>query len=133
MSYQTVIEGLHERFETVTALRAVLDYAPTAIHDAPLLYSILDSMTVNYEQPVTAWKYRILHSVVLRWQDFEQSELEALPLVNSIPQAVRADPHLGGRLASGMALISECQSGFREIGEGVYRVLDFYSTVVEKL
>jgi len=132
MSYTTVLAGLHERLATVPGLNALLDYAPTSVHEPPMLYSMLDSVRVARSGQLRATTYRIRHRVVLRWQDNEQAEVEACPFVNAVPLAVEADPHLGGRLVSGYAEISECESGFAEIGEVTYRVLDFYATVVEK-
>lgn len=132
MSYATVLAGLNARLATVAGLNAVLDYVPTSVHEPPILYSRLERVTITRSGQVRATTYRILHRVVIRWQDNEQAEVEASPFVNSVPLAVEADPHLGGGLVSGYAEISECESGFAEIGEVTYRVLDFYSTVVEK-
>lgn len=132
MSYATVLAGLHARLATVPGLNAVLDYVPTSVHEPPALYSRLERATITRSGQLRATTYRILHRVVIRWQDNEQAEVEASPFVNSVPLAVETDPWLGGALTSGYAEISECESGFAEIGEITYRVLDFYSTVVEK-
>lgn len=132
MSYATILAGLHTRLVTVTGLNAVLDYVPTAVQDPPIVYSLLQRASITRSGQVVATTYRILHRVVIRWQDNEQAEIEASSFVNAIPAAVAADPHLGGALVSGYADISECDSGFADIGEVTYRILDFYSTVVEK-
>jgi hypothetical protein len=132
MSYETIVEGLHERLVTVTALKAVLDYVPTSVQDSPVVWSVLADMKITRTGQVVAKPYRILHRVAIQWQDNEQAELAALPLVDSIPDAVEADPHLGGRLVSGMAEINECEAGWATIGGLEFRLLDFYSTVVEK-
>lgn len=132
MSYADVVEGLHERLATVSALKVVLDYVPTSVQDCPIVWSALDSMKVTRSGQVRAVTYRTLHRVAVRWQDNEQAELEVIPLVDAIPAAVEADPHLGGRLVSGFAEIDECQLQWGTIGGIEYRLLDFYSTVVEK-
>lgn len=132
MSYATVLEGLHERFATVPGIVAILNYAPTAFHDTPLLYSLLDKVTISRSGQVRARKYRILHRLVVRWQDNEQAEQQIIPLVDSIPDAVDADQHLGGRLASGFAEITEIEGVWVTVGGTEYRALDFYSTVIEK-
>ncbi len=132
MSYAGILAGLHARLATVSGLNAVLDYVPTAVHDPPIVYSFLESATIARSGQVRTTTYRILHRVVIRWQDNEQAEIEASGFVNGIPLAIEADPHLGGVLASGYAETRECSSGFAEIGEVTYRVLDFYTTVVEK-
>jgi len=132
MSYATVLEGLHERLATVDGPVDVLAYAPTAIHDTPLIWSLLDNMEIKRSGQVKSKHYRILHRLVVRWQDNEQAEQEIIPYVDSIPEAVEADPHLGGRLVSGYAEITECQAGWITVAGVEYRNLDFYSTVIEK-
>ena len=49
-----------------------------------------------------------------------------------IPAAIEADPHLGGVLTAGYAEINEIEAAWVTIGGIEYRVLDFYSTVIEK-
>lgn len=132
MSYATILAGLHTRLATVAGLNAVLDYVPTAVVDPPILYSLLERVEIVRSGQVRTVRYRILHRVVIRWQDNEQAELEASPFVDAIPLAVEADMWLDGALTSGIGQINECSSGFATIGEVEYRVLDFYSTVVEK-
>ena len=132
MSYATVLAGLHARLATVPGLNAVLDYIPTSVHEPPILYSRLERGSITLSGQLQATTYRILHRVVIRWQDNEQAEIEANAFMASVPAAVNADPWLGGTLTSGSAYILEWDSGFAEIGEITYRVLDFYSTVVEK-
>lgn len=132
MSYATVLAGLDERFRTISGLKAILDYEPTAIHDYPTLYSLLDSFEIERRGQVVVWKYRILHRLVFRWQDNAGCELELVWFVNAIPAAVDADPQLGGRITSGLATIAEGDAGWAVIGGTDCRVLDFYSTVVEK-
>ena len=132
MSYATVLAGLHERLATVDGPVDVLDYAPTAIHDTPLIWSLLDNLEIRRNGQVKTKRYRILHRLVVRWQDNEQAEQEIIPYVDSIPAAVEADPHLGGRLTSGYAEITECQAGWITVAGVEYRNLDFYATVIEK-
>jgi hypothetical protein len=114
------------------AIVEVLDYAPTAIHDVPMIYTLLENVEYSESGQVKTQRYRIQHRLLVRWQDNEQAEIEAQPYVDSIPAAVRADPHLGGRLTSGYAQITECQAGWVTIAGVEYRSLDFISTVVEK-
>jgi len=132
MSYLTVVAGMHARLATVTALKAVLDYVPTSVQDSPVLWSCLAGMKIERRGQIVAVTYRILHRVAIQWQDNEQAEMEAIPLVDAIPAAVEADPHLGGLLVSGFAEINECDPGWATIGDKEWRILDFFSTVVEK-
>ncbi len=132
MSYETVLEGLQERLGTVEGLAAVLDYVPTGIHTTPLVYTLFESLSIRQSGQVRTNEYRILLRVVLLWQDNEQAEAELSPFVESIPAAVRADPHLGGRLTSGYAEINELEGGWVTIGNVEYRVLDCHAHVIEK-
>ncbi len=130
-----MIVGLHERFATVTtprALVAILAYEPTAVHDYPLLYSILDSFERTRHGQVLAWHWRTMHRLLLRWQSSEECEIELRAFVNSIPEALDLDPHLGGRLVSGYADIAEADAGWTKVGDTECRYVDFYSTVIEK-
>jgi hypothetical protein len=132
MSYATILAGLHVRFATVAGINAILDYAPAAFEDPPLLYSLLDHVDIARSGQIRAVHYRIQHRMVFHWQDFEQAELEIIPFVDAIPLAVEADPHLGGVLVSGYAEINECDAGWINVGGVEYRILDFYSSIVEK-
>lgn len=133
MSYATVLAGLHVRFATVPGIVSILDYVPTAIHEAPVLYSTLDRMEVTRSGQVRAVHYRIQHRMVFLWQDFEEAEKVVIPYVDSIPLSVEADPHLGGVIVSGFAEINECVATWIDMpGPVTYRVLDFYSDVTVK-
>lgn len=132
MSYSDVLDGLHTRFATVSGIAAFLKYEPTSIQTYPLLYSVLDSFEITRTGQVKAWTYRTLHRLLFRWQENEMALSEMIPFVNSIPLAVDADKHLGGKLDSGVAAIDEGEVMFVEIGDTQCLALDFYSTVVEK-
>lgn len=132
MSYKIVLAGLTERFKTVSGIANVLDYTPTALHDVPTLFSMPDEGTVTYSGQVVVRKYKTSHYLCFRWQDAEQATREMVPFIDSIPAAVAADPHLGGRLKSGYAEIDEWEVTFVTIGGADYIALRFYSTVIEK-
>jgi hypothetical protein len=132
MSYQAILTGLQTQLKTVVGIRAVLDYVPTSVQTAPLIYSVLDSAEIVRSGQVRAVRYRILHRLCVRWQDNERAEWEIIPLVDAIPAAIEADPHLGGVLTAGYAEINEIEAAWVTIGGIEYRVLDFYSTVIEK-
>jgi hypothetical protein len=110
----------------------ILDYAPTAIHDTPLMWSLLDNLEIIRSGQVKARRYRILHRLAVRWTDNEMAEEQILPFVDSVPEAVEADPHLGSRLTSGYAEINECEAQWMDVAGVEYRILDFYSTVIDK-
>lgn len=135
MSYSEILEGLEERFATVAGIKAILRYEPRSFQTFPLLYSLLDSVSIETDGGVRVYHYRILHRLVLPWQDNEKCELDLIAFVNSIPAAVDADPQLGGRLTNGWAEISDIDADWIQTGAGpgaiTYRALDFYSDVTE--
>ncbi len=132
MSYTSVLEGLHERFATVEGIVSILPYSPTAIHDTPTLFSMPDEGQVHRSGQVKAREYRTNHYLVFRWQDSEQATQELLPFLDSIPAAVDADPHLGGRLNGGMARVDEWEIMWLTVGSVDYIAIRFYSTVMER-
>lgn len=132
MSYESVLEGLHERFQTISGLAAILNYEPTSIQTYPTLYSMLDDFEVARSGQVVAIRYRILHRLLFRWQHNEQALAEMAPFVNDIIDAVGADPHLGGRLTAGYSEIVDGETMFVVIGGTECLALDVYSSTLEK-
>lgn len=137
MSAVTVWQGLEERFKTVDGLRNIILGEPTAAHDLPCLYTAYERFTrpLRNSPParnLTGMDHVFVHRLMLRWQDFEQAEMQVLIFVDTIPDAVDRDPHLGGRLTRGIAAISEGITGFQTISGTKYRIIDFTSTVIEK-
>lgn len=132
MSYADVLDGLHARFATVSGIKKILDYVPLNAPEPPFLYSVLDSAEIVRSGQVTAYKYRVLHRLCVRWQDNERAEQEIIPFVNSIPDAVADDPQLGGVLTRGYAAITEIEAAWVTIAGVEYRAVDFYSEVIEK-
>lgn len=137
MSALTVYNGLAVRFATVSGLKAIILGEPTAAHETPCLYTAFE----RFERPMTgsppadnlvAMRYFFTHRLVIRWQDNAEAELTLLTLLNAIPAAVDADPHLGGVLNKGVARISNGIAGFALIGSTKYRVVDYGSDVLEK-
>jgi hypothetical protein len=133
-SYSQVVDALHVRFATVAALsgKPMLKYEPRSVQTTPMLYSLLFTFQRERSGQITAMRYRIMHRLLLQWQDNEQSELELMPFVNSIPHSVDQDPTLAGLLVKGVARISDAESGFIPISNSKYRCLDFYSDVLTK-
>lgn len=132
MSYAAIAAGLQVRLKTVPGLKAVLDYAPTSIQIAPLVYSILDSADFIQSGQVQAVRYRVMHRLCVRWQDNERAEQEITPLVDAIPAAIKADPYLGGALKSGGAAMVRIETAWVTIAGTEYRAVDFYTDILEK-
>jgi len=132
MSYADIVAGLHERFTTVDGIASILDYEPSSIQTTPTLYTLLDNVDITQRGQVKSTTYRLLHRLVFRWQDREQCEVEMMPFVDSLPAAVEADPHLGGRISSGLARIEHIDAVWVRIANVTYRALDARSIVVVK-
>lgn len=133
-SYSQVVDALHVRFATVADLagKPMLKYEPRSVQTTPMLYTLIDRFTRERSGQLTAMRYRILHRLVLQWQDNEQSEVQLMPFVHSIPDSIDRDPTLAGLLEKGQAHIDDAESGFVLISQTKYRCLDFYSNVLAK-
>ena len=131
MSYELVTEGLHACFATVTAVKVLLDHEPTAVHATPLIYSLQAGFERSVDGTVTRTVYRTRHRLLIAWQDSESAEEMLRALTDAIPQAVEADPKLGGKVRPGDAQIVSGDPGWVTVGGAEYRALDFISEVVE--
>jgi len=129
VSYAIVVAGLKVRLETISTLVSVLPYAPTAIHDAPMAYMLFDHAEYTHNSPVKVSRYFVTIRVAVRWQDNEMAEVQMMPYVDSVPAAILADPQLGGRIPSGMAMVTDAEGGFVTIAGVEYRVVDFTANV----
>jgi hypothetical protein len=132
VSATTVYAGLAARFATVNGIKRIILGEPTGAVEPPVLYTAYESFTRGQAGQVTTMTHRFTHRLLLRWQDFSQSEAELLSFVNAIAAAVDADPKLGGRVTSGMARVTGATTGFVTISSTKYRVIDFTTEVLEK-
>lgn len=133
MSYATVVAGLRERLETVPGIARILDYEPRTIQTTPTLYILFDGLTRARQGGLTINTYRVLMRLCLPWLDAAIADQSMLPFVNAIPAAIDADGHLGGRLNSGMARITQAYAvDFVTVGGTKHRCIDFLAEVVEK-
>jgi hypothetical protein len=131
-TYAAIVDGLHTALAGVSGIDVVLDYAPTSVHETPLMYSILDSVEITQGGQLTTRKFRILHRLLVPWQDNEQAEIQIEPFVDSVVDAIDADPTLGGVLVKGLAQITDIEALWVTIAGVEYRALDFYSLVIDK-
>jgi len=125
-------QGLEERFKTINGLTNILLGEPTAIQDAPALYTALASFERSQHGQITAMRYRFTHRLIIVWQDNLQAEMQLLTLLNAIPASVDLSPTLGGRIVEGLAKVTGGDAGYAKIGETLYRVCDFVGDVLEK-
>lgn len=131
MSYEAVIEALHERFATVEGLQVTLLGEPGSAEDAPLLYTVVGRGTRQTPSTVTRITYRTEHWLLIGWEDPEEAERELIRLVNAIPASLNASPKPGG---AGYAEIVEWDAvtpGWVDVAGVTYRVCVFTSEVLE--
>lgn len=143
VTYAEVVDGLHDRLLTIPDFPAyndhgvlinLLKYEPSEIQHTPTIYTLLDGFERdNGSAQMTGMHYRILHRLLIQWQDNEQAELELMPFVHSVPAAIDQDRLLGGivNLGSG-ATIKSAQSGFIIFSDIKFRCLDFIVSVSTK-
>lgn len=137
MSAVTVYQGLEERFRTVDGLRTVMLGSPSGDLDLPGLYTAYQSFgrPLRNAPPasnITGMQHVYATRLVIRWQDFQQAEMQLLTLLDAIPDSIDEDPRLGSRVGAGYAWCSDAITGFAEIGGVTYRVVDYTIHVLEK-
>lgn len=137
MSAHTAMVGLLAAFSTIDGLTNVLLGEPTTIQETPALYLALNTVEVTLRNMAPARNlggttYRFTARLVVQWVDNAQAEQQLIAFADAIPDAIAADPRLGGRLPSGIAQALSGAAGYLTISGTVYRVLDFDLSVLEK-
>jgi len=133
MSYSTVLTALQTRLATVSGLVSVLKYVPAAINDTPMVYLLLDSAAPADKLQFADVTYQITARLMVKWQDNEQAELTVIPYVDSIPDVIRANPHLGVTGAGApFAQIESIEGLWVTVANVEYRAMDFTISVRDK-
>lgn len=137
MTALTVYQGLENCFKTVDGLRVIMLGEPTAIQDAPLLYTVYQSFdrplrNISPARNVIGMDHLFASRLVIQFVENAQCEMQLLTLLDAIPDSIDLDPRLGGRLNSGIAWCSDGVSGFATIGGAQYRVVDYSIHCMEK-
>ena len=137
MSALTCWQGLEDIYRTIDGVRVILLGEPAAIHDSPMIYTVYQSFDRPLRNSPPARNVTGMHHVftsrlVIRWVENSQAEMQLLTLLDSIPDAIDADPKLGGRVNSGMAYCSTGSSAFSTIGGVLYLVADYRIDVLDK-
>lgn len=131
ITYDDVLEGLHERFAAVEGITTVISYIPTSIEPVTL-FPMFERYEGSEVGQVLTERFWTRHYLCFLWQDNEQAEIELRPYIALMPAAIRADPHLGGRINSGWAKVSEMLGAFITIGSIDYRTLEIVTEVLVK-
>lgn len=129
MSYSNIVTGIQTRLASVTSLKANLKYVPAAVDDTPMTYIFLDSAEVVHNAGTMTLLYRVTVRLVVRWQDNEQAEAEVIPYVDSIVDAIRADPTLASKAKN--AEVREIEGAWVTIAGVEHRAIDFTVLVKE--
>jgi len=126
--------GLKTAYETVPGIGPVLMYPPKSIPANYTLFTGLNDFEVTRSGQVRAIRWGFTSRLVILWQDAENAEAQLDAMVEAIIDAVDADAHLGGALASGIAQITAGDADWFSIAgsEVVYRYVDFAVKVLEK-
>lgn len=129
VTYADILAGLTTALQQGTGLQAqrVLDHEPTAADAAPLIYSLFVRYELTRQGQLNKHLFRVLHRVVVTWQDNEGAERLLVPFLESIPAAINANPRLDGLLTEGYAQIVEADGVFVVIGGVLCRGYDFVS------
>lgn len=135
MSALTCWQGLEAIFKTVVTNTMLGE--PTTIQEAPALivvYGSFDHPLKNNPpaRNLVGFDHVFAVRLAIKWQENPAAEMQLVTLVDQIPEAVDADPHLGGRLTRGIASISSAVTGFAEYGKEKYRIVDYTCAVIEK-
>lgn len=134
MTYLTCLEGLEAVLATVSGITVLLRGEPQAVQDTPLLYSLFDSFDEEDSDNAAhkSIRWRTLHRLCIPWQDNPEAEAQLIAFLESIPDAVAANPKLSNRLHhNGYARITAGDAGFVTIANIEFRTCDFFSEVLE--
>lgn len=139
MSVVALSAALVSRLATVSGIVASLDYEPTAIHSAPLIYTLLDSIPSRTPRPgaappsvAIAATFRFQHTIVVKWTDNDQAEETLRTLIDATLAVIDADARLGGVVTDGFCRATEVQTGFLLVAKTLYRVADVFTETVFK-
>lgn len=124
-----VIEGYHKAFQKHAGAKRAIVGEPPAGEDM-LLYTLFDDADFDEDLSNYTDTVRLIHRLLVAQQSGTVTETKVIKLVQSVPDAVRRDPTLGGKLPSGMARIISARGVFVTFGETVYRAVDFRSETV---
>ncbi len=137
MSATTVYEGLAEAFSGIVGIKNIVRGEPTAIHEAPAIFTAYAGFTRPLRNSPPArnlegTSHSFTSRLVILWTDPDGAEAQLLDLVTAIPDALDADPHLNGRLSKGAASCQAGTTGYLTIANTLYRIVDYTITVLEK-
>ena len=126
-----ISDGLVAVLQAAHPTTLVLDYEPK-VADAPLMYVLFAENKPDDRKQQKESIVRFFVRVCINWQENEEAERQLRPYVDSIRNAIKADPWLNGALNKGLASVTEQFADYAEIDGSTFRVLDNYIEVVAK-
>jgi hypothetical protein len=123
----TIVEGLHERFATITGLHIILDHEPASIHDTPTLYTLTKRYRKIEKAGVVVETFEFTHRLIVDSAENTTAEPLLRALIPEVSYCVERDPQLGNRINKGRAFVEEGIAGYSRINGTTYRVMDFTS------
>ena len=130
--YADILHGLQDVVLTVTDIKAVLLYEPSAIQVTPTAYILLDRYARNQRGQITATRPRFMVRLCVPVPTSEDEEIAAVELAFAIADAVDADSQFTGAIVAGMAQSPDGIAGWVRIGGTLYRALDVFVECVVK-
>lgn len=126
--------GLKTAFESVTGIGPVLVYPPKSIPANYTLYIVRTGFETVRAGQVRGVRWEFVARLVILWQDAEQGEVDLDTLTKGIIAAIDDDAHLGGKINSGIAEITDGDDGWFQLENSAtwYRFTDFTVSVLDK-
>lgn len=126
---EKVIEGYHRQFQLHAKANKVMVGEPPAGEDM-LLYTLFDE--ADYDEDLSDYTdtVRLIHRLLVTRQSGTVAENKIIEIVQRVPDAIRKDPTLGGKLPSGMARIISARGVWVDFNGATYRAVDFRSETV---
>jgi hypothetical protein len=129
MDYDKLLLVLLNWFRQVPGINAVYLGEPSAIVNAPELYTLVERG--NLKEMIGSYddKYIAVHRLCIDLQDPQEAERELLHYIISVVKMARLDPALGGNFPCEQARLTEYRTGFVSINGTIYRSVDFISQI----
>ena len=132
-NYTSVRDGLHATVATVTGIKAVLDYEPSAIDIHPLAWILLDSFErAGAPAGQIGRRVRFMVRVAAPVQDSKAAEDELIAIAMMVGDAVERNKQFSGAITKGIAVPPDGRAGWINMGATKVRVVDTFVSAYVK-
>ena len=133
----SVYQGIETALRSLDYFQSIMLGEPTGSIETPAIYTVflrmeIEGRSVPPARNLDSTVYIFIHRIVIQFVDNAAAEMQLLSLIDAIPDAIYADPRLGGALAIGIAQIPSGDAGFIRVGDVLYRVFDIEGRYREK-